>query len=400
MLTQPSFGRRLRQLRQQQGKTQADLAGPGMSTAYLSRLESGDRPPTTRVLEYLAQRLHVPGTAFEESEPVGLVDVLAAVLVPSETDSLALRKKLQSALEHAPDVDPALRWQAHAHLARLLEDEGHREAERSALVALNALSDELGHASLRLHSRFRLARCLRALGEAEPARTAAREGLDLAAHAGLAGAEVVRCQILLASVTAELGDLAEAARLSGLACEALATTAGPVAAEAFWSAATIATRQGRHHESAELLQHALSVLDSRDDLTLWMRLRLATAALALQMLPPDLNRADTCLSQAQPAVDLIGKVLHVQEYTFLRAQLAYASGDIERAAELCDEVDRAGTRLTFRDRTRMAMLREQIRAGQGDHDAVRRLQELAAEAQTHGMLDLATEVWRAAAQAR
>ncbi|MFC9460860.1 helix-turn-helix domain-containing protein [Streptomyces sp. NPDC056983] len=63
MLTQPSFGRRLKQLRQQRDKTQSDLTGPGMSSAYLSRLESGARPPTERAVSILAERLGVPTTS-------------------------------------------------------------------------------------------------------------------------------------------------------------------------------------------------------------------------------------------------------------------------------------------------------------------------------------------------
>jgi hypothetical protein len=50
--------------------------------------------------------------------------------------------------------------------------------------------------------------------------------------------------LLLASVEAELGDLAEAARLSSDVCASLTRTEGMLAAEAFWVAATVNTRQG------------------------------------------------------------------------------------------------------------------------------------------------------------
>ncbi|MET7829276.1 MULTISPECIES: helix-turn-helix domain-containing protein [Streptomyces] len=403
MLTQPSFGRRLRQLRQQRGMTQAELSGPGLSTAYISRLESGDRPPTERAAEHLAQSLDVSVSAFEAAEPVSLVDILATITIaPEDADAPGLRKVLQDALgQAASDGDPALRWQGHAHLARLFGEEGDWESERETLVTLNALSDELGHASLRLHSRHRLARCLRTLGKAELAREVVREGLELADRGRLTSPEVTRCRMLLASVTAELGDLAEAARQSAYVCENLPATTGPLAAEALWSGATIATRQGQHDRSAQLLRQAVEALDSRDDLILWMRLRLAAAALSLRGLPADMEHAADCLDQAKPAIELIGKPLHVQEYTFLRAQLAYADGDIDQAARLCAEVaEHSQITLAFRDRTRLTMLREQIRIKQGDSDAAARLQRLAVEAQSSGMLDLATEVWRAVAETR
>ncbi|MFI8826715.1 helix-turn-helix domain-containing protein, partial [Streptomyces sp. NPDC053431] len=104
MLTQPSFGRRLKQLRQQRGKTQSDLTGPGMSSAYLSRLESGARPPTERAVAILAERLGVPAGAFEATDPSDLVDVLAAVLVAGEESGHA-RRMLESALLRAEHVD-------------------------------------------------------------------------------------------------------------------------------------------------------------------------------------------------------------------------------------------------------------------------------------------------------
>ncbi|MEU5385868.1 helix-turn-helix domain-containing protein [Kitasatospora cineracea] len=400
MSTQPTFGRRLRQLRQQRGKTQADLAGPGMSAAYLSRLESGTRPPTERALAYLAERLNVQISDFQTTEPTDLVDVLATVLVSGGEDTRSERYQLEEALNHAKPVDPALRWQAYAQLSKLMSAQGDRGAELDVVETLTSLSDELGHATLQLHSRLRLARCLRALGQAERARAVALEALELAARAALANRETVRCQLLLASATAELGDLAEAARLSSEICEELATATGTLAAEAYWTAATVATRQGHHARSAELLERALAALDSRDDLTLWMRLRLAAAALALQALPPDLTKAENYLDQVRPALDLIGEPLHVQEYTFLRAQLAYAQGDLDRASTLCEQTQQANSKLTFRDGVRLRMLQLQVRTSQGDPAAISELQSLASEVHSCGMLDLAAEVWRAAAESR
>ena len=59
MLDQPVFGRRLRQLRTERGLTLAALAGEGMSTGYLSRLESGARQPTERAIAHLAAQLGI-----------------------------------------------------------------------------------------------------------------------------------------------------------------------------------------------------------------------------------------------------------------------------------------------------------------------------------------------------
>src|SRR3569833_2242039 len=78
MLEQPAFGRRLKALRLERNLTQAQLAEGALSVGYLSRLESGARPPTGRIVEYLAERLQVPRSAFDsEREPSSLAQVLA-----------------------------------------------------------------------------------------------------------------------------------------------------------------------------------------------------------------------------------------------------------------------------------------------------------------------------------
>lgn len=399
MLAQPSFGRRLRQLREQQGMPRTDVTGPGMSAAYLSRLESGARPPTERAVRYLTERLGVPVEAFSAATPSGLVDVLAAVMAAPDGDSdVQLRRVLEGALAHAENVDVGLRWQAHAQLAKLLCQDGEREAERDNLVTLVRLSDELGDAVLQVYSRLRLARCERALGAIEDARLTARTALSLSKDAALTNSDVSRCQLLLASVTAELGDLAEAYRLSEGVCDQLGDQTGPLAAEAFWTAATLSTRQGNHTRSAALLERAMEVLDSRENHTLWMRLRLAAAALTLQALPPDLEGTQRYLDEVRPALDLVGNTLHEQEYAFLRAQLAFAHGNYEQATVLCEEASHAKEFLNFRDRVRLEMLQEQIRVIQADPEADERLKGLAGEARSRGMLDLAAEVWQAVAE--
>ncbi|MFD7460665.1 hypothetical protein ACFV8X_26500 [Streptomyces sp. NPDC059868] len=263
-----------------------------------------------------------------------------------------------------------------------------------------ALSDELGHAVLRVYSRLHLARVQRDLGEADPARTTALEALRIGREDSLDNHDMLRCRLLLASVTAELGDLAEAFRLSEEACARLGTQTGVLAAQALWTAATVSTRQGNHELSASFLERAMAALSSREDLLLWMRLRHAAAALALQALPPAPDKAQRYLDEARPALELVGTAQHQQEYAFLLAQLAYVRGEYEEAARLCEQAAAEKVQLNFRDRIRMEMLREQILVKQSDPTARARLCALAGEAQSRGMLDLTAEVWRAVAEAQ
>src|SRR6266700_5807695 len=54
-----TVGQRLRRLRQENGLSQRDLASPGVSYAYISRIEAGARTPSVKALRMLARKLGV-----------------------------------------------------------------------------------------------------------------------------------------------------------------------------------------------------------------------------------------------------------------------------------------------------------------------------------------------------
>ncbi|MDQ3579453.1 MAG: helix-turn-helix domain-containing protein, partial [Actinomycetota bacterium] len=56
---QPGFGQRLRQLRQERGLSQRDVAGDVVNPSYISLLETGARVPTLEVVLQIAQALDV-----------------------------------------------------------------------------------------------------------------------------------------------------------------------------------------------------------------------------------------------------------------------------------------------------------------------------------------------------
>jgi transcriptional regulator with XRE-family HTH domain len=54
-----TVGERIRRLREERGLSQRELAEPGVSYAYLSRLEAGQRVPSERALRKTAAKLGV-----------------------------------------------------------------------------------------------------------------------------------------------------------------------------------------------------------------------------------------------------------------------------------------------------------------------------------------------------
>ncbi|MFD5326775.1 helix-turn-helix domain-containing protein [Streptomyces sp. NPDC127092] len=402
MLEQPGFGKRLRQLRQQRGISQVALAGTGMSAAYLSRLESGGRRPTERAVAYLAERLGIPVEMFEDDRPEdSLSDVVAIVAAMPERDlDAGTGALLAESLEAAGEADDLTRWHALAQLARVHEVLGDFRQEREALVGLNALGEKLGRAALQDRARLRLAHCERDLGDVKAARDAVAEVL---AHSDerrmrISAADSVRARLLLASCQAELGDLAEAARLVDEVCESLQGATGALAAQAFWSAATVAARQGNDVRAAEHLARAMAAIDSRDDLTLWMRLRLAGASLSLAADPPRLTDAEEFLTAAESAMRLIGSPRHQQELMLLQAKLAFHQDRLDRTAELLAAGEDDKNLLSYRDQIRFDVLACLVALRSGDRDVLDRLREIAGQVQAVNMPDLAAEVWRTVAQ--
>ncbi|MEV6679041.1 helix-turn-helix transcriptional regulator [Streptomyces erythrochromogenes] len=391
----------MRQLRLQQGKTQAELTGPGMSSAYLSRLESGARFPTQRAVDYLAERLGIPAEIFTERIEDDLSDIVATLASrPDSERDTEMRDLLADALARATDADPSTRWQALALLAQLHASLGEFPEEWDVLESLNRLSEELDRPALQVYAKQRVARCARSRGDMELARRAVREALELGDHyrVRVPAADLLRSRLLLVSAEAELGNVAEAMRLSLDTLEALPSERGALTAEAYWTAATVSTRQGNTEAARRYLDKAIDALDSREDITLWMRLRLGAASLCLQSLPPQLEHAQALLSAVEPVLDFAGPPRHRQEFLFLRAQLAFQCGDSDLAAELAAEAEEGLQLFTFRDRIRFRILQEMLAAHAGDMRAVARLNELATEVQRTQMPELAAEVWRAATE--
>src|SRR5438132_11688623 len=68
-LTEP-IGRRLRRLRLERGLSQRGLSGPGVSYAYISRIEAGARRPSVKALRTLARKLGVTAEYLETGSEI------------------------------------------------------------------------------------------------------------------------------------------------------------------------------------------------------------------------------------------------------------------------------------------------------------------------------------------
>jgi len=69
-VTEETVGQRIRRLRLAKGLTQRALSGPGVSYAYVSRIEAGQRKPSLRALRYLAGKLGVDPEYLEDGRAI------------------------------------------------------------------------------------------------------------------------------------------------------------------------------------------------------------------------------------------------------------------------------------------------------------------------------------------
>ncbi|MGW5135854.1 helix-turn-helix domain-containing protein [Streptomyces sp. NPDC004135] len=399
MLDQPQFGRRLRRLRVARGLSQADVVGDGMSTGHLSRLESGERRPTERIVAYLAQRLGVDVPVLTgPSDGRSLTEVLAAVAsAPPGTDGTAM---LRRAVEEDPGEEPAARWHALWLLSGAAGRDGDHELERTRLRELLTLSRELNAPDLRVRSLARYARCTRALGDLRAAEPAAREALSVARAEGLCVADTLAALLELISVETELGRWEAASRhVDELERDLLPRSSAGQAAEALWTAAVVGSRKGDDAAALARLETALGLIDDGQDLALWVRLRMAAAAAAVRMSPPRVAAAERWLTEAASVLGQVGTPAQRQELHALQAHLAFAQGRLEHASALSRAVlSEEDLRLPYGDRVRLSVLdnRLAILAGRVE-EGVAALQRLAAQATRSGNVDLAAHVWQALA---
>src|SRR5690348_3420426 len=125
-----TVGERLRRLRLERGLSQRDLSSPGVSYAYISRIEAGARRPSVKALRMLAQKLGVTAEYLETGSEIGAAEARELRLA-----DLELRLRLEGDASTA-DLEEIL--------AEATKDADTAAAAR-ALIALGLVASEEGN---------------------------------------------------------------------------------------------------------------------------------------------------------------------------------------------------------------------------------------------------------------
>src|SRR5262249_14494733 len=142
-----TIGQRLKRLRLERGLSQRELAAPGVSYAYISRIEAGTRQPSVKALRRLAAKLEVSAEyletgsqlAPEQERELLLADLELAVRLG---DSTGAEEPLQALAEEAVEAgDRAAALRARVALAMLAMERAEWKNAAGLLEA--ALEDEV-----------------------------------------------------------------------------------------------------------------------------------------------------------------------------------------------------------------------------------------------------------------
>jgi len=267
-----TIGQRLRRLRHERGLSQRELASPGVSYAYISRIEEGARRPSVKALRMLAKKLGVSADYLETGSEI------------RESDERELRiadSELELRLAEKPG-------DAERKLAQLRDEAvaaGDAVAASRANVALGLAAAAAGRnadAIERLESGLELSPVTSSgrpdvyatLGRAYAATGRPGKSVELfercLAEVSEEAPEDLSAQVrfttYLSYALTDLGDLERAQQvLDSALAQADAMTDAYSRVRLYWSLARLADLQ--HHPAAALdyIRRAIALLDVTDD---------------------------------------------------------------------------------------------------------------------------------------
>lgn len=341
-----TIGERLKRLRLERGLSQRELAAPGVSYAYISRIEAGTRQPSVKALRRLASKLGVSADYLETGSDLDAASARELRLTDLE---LAVRlgerggaeSALQDALAEAVgagDRPAALR--ARVALAQLaLEDGGY---DRAVLLLEAALEGELFAPVERFEIYANLGRAYAASGRPDRAVDLYESCIDGVAEIGDPALEA-RYAALLSYALTDMGEVGRAEDVVRHALSRVSDTGDPyMRVRLYWSIARLAHSQARESVALENLRKAIALLQATDDTFHLARAHVLAAEIELGRANADaaehhLKSADDLFGAGRTTQDLLDMTQHRSRIALLRGDSAAAIVFAREALALCGE---------------------------------------------------------------
>jgi transcriptional regulator with XRE-family HTH domain/cellobiose-specific phosphotransferase system component IIA len=265
-----SVGARVRRLRLERRLSQRQLASSGVTYAYISRIESGQRTPSLSAIRVLARRLGVTPEYLETGVDIAPVEELELRLTDAELrlrlgdHSPDARSALHAVLKEAQragESDIAVRAQIALGLSSLAAGTQREAAHYLATAVASPLTSPSTHANVYIS----LSKALRFLGRAEEAVGMLEEALDdLGAQTPEAAGVRLRLATYLSYALTDLGQF-DRARTVLEDVDAGAALDPHRQVTIHWSLARLAYMEGQPRAALREIRRAIIVLDHTED---------------------------------------------------------------------------------------------------------------------------------------
>jgi transcriptional regulator with XRE-family HTH domain len=336
-----TVGGRLRRLRLEQGLSQRDLSSPGITYAYISRIEAGARTPSVKALRMLAKKLGVTPEFLETGSELDasalrelrLAEQELRLRLEGEADLAVVVDVLRDAEAHA-DEAAATRAQIVLGLAAAAGGEHARTIEHLAAV----VGSELVSAPARPDVYSTLGRAYAASGAPRRAVELFERALEELSRTEPenVGARI-RYSTYLSYALTDLGELQRARAVVGGLSVAGDGPADPYTqVRLFWSLGRLALEQAKPLSALDSFRRAVALLEATEDTIHLARAHVACADAAIAA-GDELAGASRHLEVAErllgprPAADDLATIRRMQ------ARCATEAGDPARAEALAEE---------------------------------------------------------------
>jgi transcriptional regulator with XRE-family HTH domain len=393
-----SVGERLRRLRLERSLSQRDLSAPGVSYAYISRIEAGARRPSVKALRMLAKKLGVTPGYLETGSDIGdaearelrLADVELRLRLDGEIDPVELQGILDEAIEHA-DIAAATRAQIAIGM-----NAAARADHAATIAALEAaIESELVSAASRPDVFLTLGYTYATAGRPGRAVELFERGLrELAEHAPEDLATKIRFSTYLSYALTDLGELQRAkAVVAEVAASSEEITDPYTRVRLLWSLGRIALEQARPQLALENFRRAVALLEATEDTLHLGRAHIACADAAIT----DGNETENAIRHLLQAERLLGARAERDDLAVVRrmqSMCAAQQGDFAAAERLGHEALAMSPDQPNEHGQAWWAIAE-ARAGAGDHDADDAFERAVELLHVHGTVRHYTNVLRA-----
>jgi transcriptional regulator with XRE-family HTH domain len=414
-ISQPEFGRRLRQLRIARGRSQRDLAVGVVDPSYVSLLESGLRVPTLEVALQIAKALDVPlrelvadaaAVAEPESQRAAgerLVRDLLARSAIDDGDLAAAADRFRHAYQEASDNNmPVAALQYGFALDEILAMQLESEARYQLTVRLADLAAVTEVPELVIKVRIERASAARNTGRlAEAIEEIERALREIEGTVFSGNSEHVRLLSIMISILCDTGRTPDVPPLIEKMLSIANQIVGsrPLSGRAHWTASVAYARIGDVHRAVEHILYASQMLaNPAMPLRDWAHFS-RSAASALLDADADLKEVEPFLTGARAAVAAVDLPGEAPLLASVEVRYALAAGDHRLALELSEHIDEnslAGFELV---RLLVAKGRAMHRSGRLD-EAIEHLRRAARYCDDMAAHQLAASIWREVDQMR